>query len=396
MRRKIILLKRELLLLFFFSSRRRHTRFDCDCSSDVCSSDLGSAQFLHGCAGRRDQSPDARRRGTVQGTRRHRERPGVPPARARHARRHGPRPRRPLRDDEGHDAEEAHQGTEEASRAARRLAAEGEVRAHAGQSGRQGAVRPRQGHLRVKVPRTWPAIVVSGLAATDTELIHATLATHNVAAIDEPSDDQWRIFFSAEADRDAALAALRDGFPALRLDPLDVADENWAARSQENLRAVQVGRVIVAPPWDAPITIVIRPSMGFGTGHHATTRLCIAALQRVSLDRSTVLDVGTGSAVLAIAASRLGAEEVTGIDDDQDAIQSAWDNLSLNPSAQVTLIVGLLIQSAERLRKLTNAHGRLILSGFTADEERDVLTAFGAFSVEHRGEEEGWICVTLK
>ena len=112
----------------------------------------------------------------------------------------------------------------------------------------------------------------------------------------------------------------------------------------------------------------------------------------------------------------LGAEEVTGIDDDSDAIQAAWDNLSLNPSAQVTLIVGdlrstelvpadvilanltggLLIQSAERLRKLTNAHGRLILSGFTADEERDVLAAFGAFTVEHRGEEGGWVCVTLK
>ena len=263
--------------------------------------------------------------------------------------------------------------------------------------------------------RTWPAIVVSGLAARDTELIHATLASHNVTAIDEPSEDQWRVFFSGTTDRDAALAALRDRFPALRLDPLDVADENWAARSQKSLRAVQIGRVIVTPPWDAPITIVIRPSMGFGTGHHATTRLCLAALQRISLDRGTVLDVGTGSGVLAIAASRLGAEEVTGIDEDQDAIQSAWDNLSLNPSAQVTLIVGdlrstelvaadvvvanltggLLIQSAERLRKLTNAQGRLILSGFMADEERDVLAAFGAFSVEHRGEEEGWICLTL-
>ena len=258
--------------------------------------------------------------------------------------------------------------------------------------------------------------MVSGLGTSDTELIHATLAGHNVAAIDEPTEDQWRVFFSATTDRDAALAALRDRFPALRLDPLDVADENWASRSQESLRAVQVGRVIVAPPWDAPITIVIRPSMGFGTGHHATTRLCIAALQRISLDRATVLDVGTGSAVLAIAASRLGAEEVTGIDDDPDAIQSAWDNLSLNPSAQVALIVGdlrstelvtadvvmanltggLLIQSAERLRRLTNAQGRLILSGFTADEEPDVLAAFGAFSVEHRGDEEGWVCVTLK
>ena len=256
----------------------------------------------------------------------------------------------------------------------------------------------------------------SRISGSDTELIHATLASHNVAAIDEPTDDQWRMFFSSTTDRDAALAALREQFKDLRLDPLDVADENWAARSQESLRAVQIGRVIVTPPWDAPITIVIRPSMGFGTGHHATTRLCLAALQQISLDRCTVLDVGTGSAVLAIAASRLGAEDVTGIDEDQDAIQSAWDNLSLNPSAQVTLIVGdvrstelvaadvvvanltggLLIESAERLRKLTNAHGRLILSGFMADEERDVLAAFGAFSLEHRGEEEGWICVTLK
>ena len=262
--------------------------------------------------------------------------------------------------------------------------------------------------------RVWPAIMASGVTS-EAEALHAALASHTLAAIDEPSDDQWRIFFTDAADRDRALAALRSRFTELRFDALDVADEDWAARSQADLRAVTVGRIIVAPPWDAPITLVIRPSMGFGTGHHATTRLCLAALQRISLDRCSVLDVGTGSAVLAIAASRLGAEDVTGIDDDQDAIQAAWDNLSLNPSAQVTLIVGdllatelvpadvilanltggLLIQSAHRLRDLTRANGRLVLSGFTVDEEREVVAAFGAFSVEHRGEEEGWICVTL-
>jgi ribosomal protein L11 methyltransferase len=274
------------------------------------------------------------------------------------------------------------------------------------------------------VARTWPAVVVSGLArenssmtpGDEAELLHATLANHDVAAIDEPSADQWRVFFNDPAERDLAMTELRRGFLHLRVDPLDVADENWAARSQANLRAVHVGRIIVAPPWDTPVTIVIRPSMGFGTGHHETTRLCLAALQQISLDRCRVLDVGTGSGVLAIAASLLGAEGVTGIDDDSDAIQAAWDNLSLNPSAQVTLIVGelkstelppadtilanltggVLIQFAERLRKLTNARGRLILSGFTADEERDVLAAFGAFTVEHRGEEGGWVCVTLK
>ena len=268
------------------------------------------------------------------------------------------------------------------------------------------------------MPRTWPAIIVSGLArATDApEQLHAALAVHDVAAIDEPSEDQWRVFFHDASDRDAALTRLHDRLKELRFDAFDAADENWAARSQESLRAIKVGRIIVAPPWDSPISIVIRPSMGFGTGHHATTRLCLAALQQISLDRCTVLDVGSGSAVLAIAASLLGAEDVTGIDEDQDAFQSAWDNLSLNPAAQVTLLKGdlrdtdlatadvilanltggLLIQSAERLRKLTNAHGRLVLSGFTADEERDVLTAFAAFAVEHRGEEEGWVCVTLK
>ena len=165
--------------------------------------------------------------------------------------------------------------------------------------------------------RTWPAIVVSGLAratpstalgvSDNPELLHAALAAHDVSAIDEPSEDQWRVFFHDASDRDAALTRLREQLAELRFDPFDAADENWAARSQESLRAVKVGRIIVAPPWDTPITLVIRPSMGFGTGHHATTRLCLAALQQISLDRCTVLDVGAGSAVLAIAASLLGA-----------------------------------------------------------------------------------------
>jgi ribosomal protein L11 methyltransferase len=196
---------------------------------------------------------------------------------------------------------------------------------------------------------------------------------------------------------------------------VDVHDEDWAARSQADLRAIQVGRIIVAPPWDVPTTIVIQPSMGFGTGHHATTRLCLAALQEIEVAGRRVLDVGTGSAVLAIAASLRGAGEVVGIDDDADAIHAAWENLALNPGATVTLVTGdvqtvdlaaadlilanltggLLIAAAARLRALTAAHGRLILSGFMTHEADEVAAAFAAFTVVQRTEEDGWVCLSM-
>ena len=260
------------------------------------------------------------------------------------------------------------------------------------------------------------AVPLPALEASAEERLHAVLATHDVAAIDEPSEDQWRVFFHDTSDRDAALTRLRDRLQELRFDAFDAADENWAARSQESLRAIKVGRIIVAPPWDSPISIVIRPSMGFGTGHHATTRLCLAALQALDVKERTVIDVGTGSGVLAIAASLLGAVNVRGIDDDEDAIHAAWDNLALNPAAIVSLLVGdlratqfdpadivfgnltggLLMASAPVISGLAGAHGRLILSGFQVPEESDVVAAFVGFTVERREQEDDWVCVTLK
>jgi ribosomal protein L11 methyltransferase len=225
------------------------------------------------------------------------------------------------------------------------------------------------------------------------------------------------VFFRTSAGRDRAQRAIAVEFPSLTLTPTDVPDEDWAARSQASLKAVRVGNLIVAPPWDAPIVVAIRPSMGFGTGHHATTRLCLSALQALEVKDRTVIDVGTGSGVLAIAASLLGAVNVRGIDDDEDAIHAAWDNLALNPSAVVSLLVGdlrstqlepadivfgnltggLLLASAAVMGTLAGRpHGKLILSGFQVDEERAVVAAFAGFTVQRREEEDGWVCVTLK
>jgi ribosomal protein L11 methyltransferase len=259
--------------------------------------------------------------------------------------------------------------------------------------------------------RTWPAFDVQPVP----EFFEAALVDHNVTAVDE-RDGSWRVFFHTAKERDHAADVLRTVFHDVSITSVDVPDDDWAARSQANLRAIQVGNIIVAPPWDAPLTIVVQPSMGFGTGHHATTRLCLAALQRLTLQGATVIDVGTGSGVLAMAASLLGAANVFGFDDDPDAVTSARENLVLNPRARVTLGISdlreassanadvvlanltgaLLVSSAPQLRQLTDSGGRLILSGFIAREERDVLQAFAPLTVEHRAQEEEWICVTLR
>lgn len=272
--------------------------------------------------------------------------------------------------------------------------------------------------------RTWPALDVAGLPSAEAadaheavqgDLLEATLTDFDVEAIDESAAAGWRVFFRTRGGRDRAHQAIAREFPTLTLTAVDVPDEDWAARSQASLKAVRVGNLIVAPPWDAPIVVAIRPSTGFGTGHHATTRLCLAALQAIEVKDRTVIDAGTGSGVLAIAASLLGAVNVRGIDDDEDAIHAAWDNLALNPAAIVTLLVGdlrttdlepadivfgnitggLLIASAPRIMGLAGKHGRLILSGFQVHEEKDVVATFTGFTVEHREQEDDWVCVTL-
>lgn len=265
--------------------------------------------------------------------------------------------------------------------------------------------------------RSWPALEISRLD----DLVQAALVDHDVAAIDE---DALRVFFHTSDARDRALASLLQVFSDLQVSAIDVPDEDWAARSQANLKSVQVGKIVVAPPWDigstitnhaSPITIVIEPSMGFGTGHHATTRLCLAHLQQIELRRRAVLDVGTGSGVLAIAASRLGAAHVLALDDDPDAIESARQNLGLNPGADVTLGVadirrttlrpfdvvlanltgGLLLAIAGTLQQLAASEGHLVLSGFMDTEEPHVIDAFRSCRIEKRSQEDEWVCVTL-
>ena len=267
--------------------------------------------------------------------------------------------------------------------------------------------------------RTWPAIEVQ-IAASD--LLLALVDDFEPTAVEE-NESGVRIYFPTAAARDAALEAVQSAAPA---HATDVPDEDWARRSQEGLEPVTVGKLTILPNPESRIpnpssprssAIVILPSMGFGTGHHATTRLCLEALQAIDLTNAVVLDVGTGSGVLAIAADRLGAARATGIDNDADAIQSARDNLALNPAARqievdvadlnravlpladvltANLTGALLVRSSQTLLSAVQPGGTLILSGVLADERDEVVRAFAPAAVVWEREEEGWIGVIMK
>ena len=246
----------------------------------------------------------------------------------------------------------------------------------------------------------------------------------------------WRAFFPTPEDRARAATAIEAAaaWPGARVDAIDVDDEAWAERSQASLTAIRVAGIVVTPPWDrdlaaelaadpaegppAALTIIIEPSMGFGTGHHESTRLCLAALQRTPVAGRTVVDVGTGSGVLAIAAALLGARRVVAIDDDRDALDSADANVALNaiasglvetrtasvladpvPAGDVVLgnLTGALLRrAADPLRAAISPGGTLIVSGFTEDERLAVEHAFAPLVVTDAASEHGWLALTFR
>jgi len=262
--------------------------------------------------------------------------------------------------------------------------------------------------------KTWPAVDVTG----DHDLVLAAADDYSPTAVEE-RDATLRIFFATPDIRDRALAGLR---PRFFVAAIDVDDEDWAKKSQQDLAPITVGRITIhtnpkslIPNPDA-IAIAIPPSMGFGTGHHATTRLCLAALQAIDLRGKFVLDVGTGSGLLAIAAAKLGASRALGIDDDADAIAAARENLECNHVTNVEFVVGdlmtedlpfadvvlanltgaLVIRAAARLVRAVRPGGVLIVSGVLATERDEVRRAFANQTIVTVVQEDEWLGFTIK
>ncbi|MBN2091538.1 50S ribosomal protein L11 methyltransferase [candidate division KSB1 bacterium] len=116
-----------------------------------------------------------------------------------------------------------------------------------------------------------------------------------------------------------------------------IEDQDWNRKWQEQFRPIKISsKFVVTPPWieyqpqKSEQVIIIHPKMAFGTGSHETTQLVIQLMEKVSLQKKAVLDIGTGTAILAIVAAALGAQSIYAIDNDPIATECAIENLSMN------------------------------------------------------------------
>jgi ribosomal protein L11 methyltransferase len=210
--------------------------------------------------------------------------------------------------------------------------------------------------------------------------------------------------------------------------PVEVPEQDWSVSWRAHHKPMRIGpRVLVHPPWDAPrvargeVLVAIDPGMAFGTGSHPTTALCLERLDELLAERpgADVLDIGTGSGILAISAALLGAGRVCGTENDPVALEAARRGADLNGLAPgrlelllaepdevpgtfgvvvANILLNTLVELAPAIAARVAPSGRLVLSGLLAEQGDEAEAAYrgqGLRTVGRKQREE-WIRVELE
>jgi ribosomal protein L11 methyltransferase len=233
---------------------------------------------------------------------------------------------------------------------------------------------------------------------------------------DEPATpaDEVRVaaYLPDEPDSDAAREAIARGlwllgllYPIAPLTERRLSEQDWATAWREHFHVLRVGqRLIIQPTWrtyepqPGELVVLLDPGLAFGTGLHPSTQLCLLALERLVWPGARVLDLGTGSGILALAAARLGAQHVLALDVDPQAIDAATANVALNqleeriivrqgtlPSDDepfdlivANIVARVIADLAPHLARALRPGGTLIASGIIAERADDVCAALRA------------------
>ena len=238
------------------------------------------------------------------------------------------------------------------------------------------------------------------------------------------------VFIPEERSVAEAYSFLQDRFRALSL-PVSVhtegvSEDDWAQAWKKYYKPISLGRVTVVPAWEdyeareGEIIVRMDPGMAFGTGTHETTRLVMRILQDVVMGGERVLDVGTGSGILSICASKLGAKSIFAYDIDPVAVRVAKENAQADGCKNITVGVSDLLAGVDRgelyeicvanivadiiLRMLPDIgallapRAPLILSGIIAPRKAEVISAAAAhgFFVEREESENDWVALLVR
>jgi ribosomal protein L11 methyltransferase len=259
------------------------------------------------------------------------------------------------------------------------------------------------------------------------EAVLAALFAAGAQGVQEVGEELVTLLASGRSADDVSCAVLAAS-PDATIETEETPRVDWTERWKDSVHAQHLGPLVIAPPWLADReppdrTIVIEPAMAFGTGEHPTTRGVVRLLPRVLHEGDRVADLGAGSAVLSIAAVKLGAAHAFAIEMDADAIGNAEENVARNGVsdrvtilqgdakallplvAPVDLVLANIISSVikELLVPIADAvgpKGRAIISGILREELPEMLEALAAagWHVEEEDVEDIWwsAAITLR
>jgi ribosomal protein L11 methyltransferase len=235
-------------------------------------------------------------------------------------------------------------------------------------------------------------------------------AHSRVVALFEPDADVAAML------ADAAGQVGLDSVPIFTVDPVE--EQNWVQLTQSQFDPIRVsGRLWIVPSWHespdpAAINLILDPGMAFGTGSHPTTRLCLEWLERTVKPGDSVLDYGCGSGILAIAAAKLGAARVAGVDIDPQAVEAANANAERNAVTAVfadsaaplageydVVVANILSNPLRVLAAAICAHvrsgGCLALSGILREQADEIIAVYAPWiPLAVADVREDWVCLS--
>ena len=275
-----------------------------------------------------------------------------------------------------------------------------------------------------RAPGEWIRLAVRPSHAGRSEAVSAALFAAGAQGLHEDGD--WLVtHLEAGTNLDPFEGAVGVADPAAVVESAHTPSVDWSVRWRERIGSHVLGALTVSPPWlalglDPARTVVIEPQMAFGTGEHATTRGVVRLMQDVLRRGDVVADLGAGSAVLAIAAAKLGAFRVVAIEMDPDAIANAEDNVVRNAVGdRVTVVEGdaavllplvapvrvvlaniissVLLELLPAIARSLAPGGVAILSGMLAEERLAMIAAMtaGGWRVLGEDSEDQWWSVSL-